>query len=104
MPLPTILTLSLTPGQYWMSSSFRIGSAGSEISTQANPHTGLLTLTHRHPALIPICVLRCHSEMGKIGHRVKKLRIILKLSQLVTKRLNHGIKGSKDTVRKSFFP
>lgn len=29
--------------------------------------------------LIPICVLRCHSKMGKIGHRVKVFRIVLKL-------------------------
>ena len=42
--------------------------------------------------------------MGKIGHRVKKLRIVLKLSQVIAKGVNNGIKGDKDTVRKSFFP
>src|SRR2546423_783611 len=48
---------------------------------------------HSHPqsapelaaGVIPTCVLRCHSEMGKKGHRTKKLRIVFKLSQLVTK-------------------
>jgi len=41
--------------------------------------------------------------MGEIGHRVKKRRIVLKSLQLVTKSINNGIKGYKDTVRKSFF-
>jgi len=41
--------------------------------------------------------------MGKIGQRVKKLRINLKLSQLTAKGVNNGIKGYKDPVRKSFF-
>src|SRR6266568_6345765 len=54
--------------------------------------------------VIPTCTLRGHSKMGKIGHGVKKLRIVLKSLQLVTKGINHGIKGGKDTVRKSFFP
>src|SRR6266702_3268911 len=57
-----------------------------------------------HWPLIPTCTLRGHSKMGKIGHGVKKLRIVLKSLQLVTKGINHGIKGGKDTVRKSFFP
>src|SRR6266568_8480199 len=57
-----------------------------------------------HFPLIPTCTLRGHSKMGKIGHGVKKLRIVLKSLQLVTKGINHGIKGGKDTVRKSFFP
>ena len=54
--------------------------------------------------VIPICTLRGHSKMGKIGHKVKKRRIVLKSSQLVTKSINNGIKGDKETVRKSFFP
>ena len=54
--------------------------------------------------VIPTCTLRGHSKMGKIGHGVKKLRVVLKSLQLVTKGINHGIKGGKDTVRKSFFP
>ena len=29
--------------------------------------------------LIPTCVLRCHSEMRKIGHRTKTLGILFKL-------------------------
>src|SRR6266568_3839408 len=58
----------------------------------------------RGKRLIPTCTLRGHSKMGKIGHGVKKLRIVLKSLQLVTKGINHGIKGGKDTVRKSFFP
>src|SRR6266487_1821063 len=53
---------------------------------------------------IPTCTLRGHPKMGKIGHRVKKRRIVLKSLQLVTKSINNGIKGYKDTVRKSFFP
>src|SRR6266496_4900252 len=53
--------------------------------------------------IIPTCTLRCHSKMGKIGQRVKKLRIVLKLSQLIAKGVNNGIKGDKDPVRKSFF-
>ena len=57
----------------------------------------------RDSDLIPTCTLRCHSKMGKIGHRVKKLRIVLKLSQLIAKGVNNGIKGDKDPVRKSFF-
>ena len=54
--------------------------------------------------LIPTCTLRGHSKMGKIGHGVKKLRVVLKSLQLVTQGINHGIKRGKDTVRKSFFP
>ena len=42
--------------------------------------------------------------MGEIGHRVKKLRIVLQLSQLIAKGVKNGIKGVKDTVRKRFFP
>ena len=58
----------------------------------------------REEGLIPTCVLRCNSEMGKIGHRTKKLGIVFKLSQLLTQRLNHGVKGGKSMVRKSLFP
>ena len=55
-------------------------------------------------SMLPTCTLRDHSKMGEIGHRVKKLRIVLKLSQLIAKGINNGIKGDKDAVRKRFFP
>ncbi len=64
----------------------------------------LMGLAMQLRQVIPTCTLRGHSKMGKIGHGVKKLRIVLKSLQLVTKGINHGIKGGKDTVRKSFFP
>jgi len=55
-------------------------------------------------ALIPSCVLRSHSEMGKIRHRMKKLLVIFKLQQLVTKSITNGLKRGKSTVIESFFP
>src|SRR5437764_8197442 len=64
--------------------------------------THLAWLTARYPSplvqekLIPICTLRGHSKMGKRGHKVKKRRIVLKSSQLVTKSINNGIKGDKE--------
>jgi hypothetical protein len=54
--------------------------------------------------VIPSCVLRSHSEMGKIRHRTKKLLIIFKLQQLVTKSISNGLKRGKSTVIKGFFP
>ena len=54
------------------------------------------------PHLIPTCTQRDHSKMGKIGHRVKNLRSVLKLSQLIANGVNHGIKGDKERFEKAF--
>src|SRR5260370_19350758 len=54
--------------------------------------------------LIPSCVLRSHSEMGEIGHRTKKLLIVFKLTQLITKGISNGFKRGKNTSIKGFFP
>ena len=48
---------------------------GVELLTEGwkkekNAEAGILT---EEQDLIPTCVLRCHSEMGKKGHRTKKL-------------------------------
>src|SRR5512135_1070255 len=50
------------------------------------------------------CVLRSHSEMGKIRHGTKKLLILFKLQQLVTKSISNGLKRGKSPVIKGFFP
>ena len=72
---------------------------GRTLDSQDDNISGRVTIE-----LIPTCTLRGHSKMGKIGHGVKKLRVVLKSLQLVTKGINNGIKRGKDTVRKSFFP
>ncbi len=89
--------------------TFGLPSASKQVGVRPR----ILTVYRRNPddvalrvlrRFIPTCTLRGHSKMGKIGHGVKKLRIVLKSLQLVTKGINNGIKGGKDTVRKSFFP
>src|SRR5207248_330507 len=66
-----------------------VGRLADSIGRKPIWIAGLLIFT-AGSALIPTCTLRGHSKMGKIGHRVKKLRILLKLSQLVTKSINNG--------------
>src|SRR5260370_35868939 len=58
----------------------------------------------RKKGVIPSCVLRSHSEMGEIGHRTKKLLIVFKLTQLITKGISNGFKRGKSTSIKGFFP
>ena len=42
--------------------------------------------------------------MGEIGHRTKKLLIVFKLTQLITKGISNGFKRGKSTIIKGFFP
>src|SRR6266496_6700988 len=93
-------TVSRMPGKLSAHRIFlRIEALGS---AQSMARSACFMQACKQP-LIPTCTLRCHSKMGKIGQRVKKLRIVLKLSQLIAKGVNNGIKGDKDPVRKSFF-
>ncbi len=61
----------------------------------------LVTVSQCH--LIPISILRDHSQMREVGERTETLRVSFKLVESFTHLVNYVIKGCKSQIRELFF-